>query len=1100
MFGNLLVMTAILHFKQLHSLANFLIASLACVDFLVGVTVMPFSMVRSVESCWYFGARFCALHSSCDVAFCYSSLFHLCFISIDRYIAVTDPLVCPTKFTVSVSGRVTGFQVSNQRIMSSASPAAAVQLCYEHLNGSCVKTPYSPAPRLILYTVFSFGAVLAVFGNLLVISILHFKQLHSPANFLIASLACADFLVGVTVMPFSTVRSVESCWYFGESYCQLHSCFNGSFCYASIYHLCFISLDRSIESPWKSRRTEFFECKGQIMSSNSSPSAAVQLCYEHLNGSCVKTPYSPASRVILYMVYGFGAVLAVFGNLLVMTAILHFKQLHSPTNFLIASLACTDFLVGVTVMPFSMVRSVESCWYFGQSFCALHTCCDVAFCYSSLFHLSFISIDRYIAVTDPLVYPTKFTVSVSGICISISWILPITYSGAVFYTGANENGLEELSSALNCVGGCQTVINQNWVLVHFLSFFIPTFVMLILYSNIFLVARQQAKKIENTGSKRESSSDSYKSRVAKRERKAAKTLGITVIAFMISWLPYSIDSLIDAFMGFITPAYIYEICCWCTYYNSAMNPLIYALFYPWFRKAIKVIMVTGFQVPNWRIMSSASPAAAVQLCYEHLNGSCVKTPYSPAPRLILYTVFSFGAVLTVFGNLLVMISILHFKQLHSPTNFLIASLACADFLVGVTVMPFSTVRSVESCWYFGQRYCQLHSCFEGSFCYASIYHLCFISLDRSKCSWTGGSSIESLWKSRTEFFECKGQIMSNSSPTAAVQLCYEHLNGSCVKTPYSPASRVILYMVYGFGAVLAVFGNLLVMTAILHFKQLHSPTNFLIASLACADFLVGVTVMPFSMVRSVESCWYFGRTFCTFHTCFDTAFCYSSLFHLSFISIDRYIAVTDPLVYPTKFTVSVSGICISISWILPITYSGAVFYTGANENGLEELSSALNCVGGCQTVVNQNWVLIDFLSFFIPTLVMIILYSNIFLVARHQAKKIENTGSKTESSSDSYKSRVAKRERKAAKTLGITVIAFMISWLPYSIDSLIDAFMGFITPAYIYEICCWCAYYNSAMNPLIYALFYPWFRKAIKVIVSGRVFKNSSASMNLSSE
>ncbi|KAI4567419.1 hypothetical protein MJG53_008998 [Ovis ammon polii x Ovis aries] len=234
-------------------------------------------------------------------------------------------------------------------------------------------------------------------------------------------------------------------------------------------------------------------------------------------------------------------------------------------------------------------------------------------------------------------------------------------------------------------------------------------------------------------------------------------------------------------------------------------------------------------------MSSASPAAAVQLCYEHLNGSCVKTPYSPAPRLILYTVFSFGAVLTVFGNLLVMISILHFKQLHSPTNFLIASLACADLLVGVTVMPFGTVRSVESCWYFGERYCQLHSCFEGSFCYASIYHLCFISLDRSECSWTGGSTM-------------------------------------------NPLIYAFFYPWFRKAIKLIITGKVL--------RENSSTVNL-----------------------------------------------YSG-----------YIAVTDPLVYPTKFTVSVSGVCISISWILPIVYSGAVFYTGVSDDGMEELASALNCI------------------------------------------------------------------------------------------------------------------------------------------------------------
>ncbi|XP_010842599.1 PREDICTED: trace amine-associated receptor 6-like, partial [Bison bison bison] len=224
----------------------------------------------------------------------------------------------------------------------------------------------------------------------------------------------------------------------------------------------------------------------------------------------------------------------------------------------------------------------------------------------------------------------------------------------------------------------------------------------------------------------------------------------------------------------------------------------------------------------------------------------------------------------------------------------------------------------------------------------------------------------------------------------------------------------------------------------------------------------------------------------------------SSLFHLCFISIDRYVAVTDPLVYPTKFTVSVSGVCISISWILPIVYSGAVFYTGVSDDGMEELVSALNCIGGCQIVVNQEWVLISVLIFFIPSLIMVILYGKIFIVAKQQALKIENTGSKAES--ESYKLRVAKRERKAAKTLGVTVVAFMISWLPYTIDILIDAFMGFITPAYIYEICCWGAYYNSAMNPLIYALFYPWFRKAMKVVLTEGLFNDSSSTISLFSE
>ncbi|XP_004630376.2 trace amine-associated receptor 7b-like [Octodon degus] len=335
------------------------------------------------------------------------------------------------------------------------------------------------------------------------------------------------------------------------------------------------------------------------------------------------------------------------------------------------------------------------------------------------------------------------------------------------------------------------------------------------------------------------------------------------------------------------------------------------------------------------------------------------------------------------------------------------------------------------------------------------------------------------------------------TPPAPVQLCYQNVNRSCVKAPYALGPHLLLYLLFGSGAALAVLGNLLVMTSILHFKQLHSPANLLIASLACADFLVRMTVMSFSTVRSVESCWYFGNSFCKLHSCFDGIFCYCSIFHLCFISIDRYVAVTDPLVYPTRFTMFVSGKCIAFSWVLAVVYSFSLFYTGITEAGLEEQISALTCVGGCQVGVNQSWVLIDFLLFFIPALVMITVYSKIFLIAKQQARKIESQSNKTAKSSDSYKDRVARRERKAATTLGVAVIAFLISWLPYFIDSVIDAFLGFITPTYVYEILVWIVYYNSAMNPLIYAFFYPWFRKAIQLIITGKVFRQNSSSVNL---
>ncbi|XP_010220982.1 PREDICTED: 5-hydroxytryptamine receptor 1A, partial [Tinamus guttatus] len=179
---------------------------------------------------------------------------------------------------------------------------------------------------------------------------------------------------------------------------------------------------------------------------------------------------------------------AVSGNACVIAAIALERSLQNVANYLIGSLAVTDLMVSVLVLPMAALYQVLNKWTLGQVTCDIFISLDVLCCTSSILHLCAIALDRYWAITDPIDYVNKRTPRRAALLISLTWLIGFLISIPPMLGWRTP---EDRSDPDAC-----TISKDHGYTIYstFGAFYIPLLLMLVLYGRIFRAARFRIRK------------------------------------------------------------------------------------------------------------------------------------------------------------------------------------------------------------------------------------------------------------------------------------------------------------------------------------------------------------------------------------------------------------------------------------------------------------------------------------------------------------------------------------------------------------------------------------------------------------------------------
>ncbi|XP_037783050.1 orexin receptor type 2-like [Penaeus monodon] len=298
-----------------------------------------------------------------------------------------------------------------------------------------------------------------------------------------------------------------------------------------------------------------------------------------------------------------------------------------------------------------------------------------------------------------------------------------------------------------------------------------------------------------------------------------------------------------------------------------------------------------------------------------------------------------------------------------------------------------------------------------------------------------------------------------------------HLDGDAV-LKISLMAHVVL---------LSVCGNLSVMAVVYLSASLRSTVNYLLVNLAVADFLFTIFCWPSIVNRITSPLYVLDRSICKINVLVEVTSLTVSVLTLVAVACDRLYAVTMPI--RARNATDCPSATIATIWVVSVVVALPSFYMRDlqivqwSDYSMKTCTDVLHlCTEAIRQAFRYYHILLVLILFFLPGAVMVLAYT----VIVWKLWCVRDS-----SLSENQPQQHLQARRKVVVMTAVVLAAFFICWSPLNAIMLYNYFKSAQempkvgasrAPFWVYFL----AYFNSALNPLLYGGFSDNFRQGFR--------------------